>query len=130
MTEKRLKAIISPVDRTHADLFCAYAFDVKVEDIHGKSRKGYVSIARHLYRYMWFCFCPKPRVLMDLGLGDRSSILWSMRKINDLCKVDKNIRKKVLEIEMVYSIKIIGSYKPNKYERFDFTRERLSYIPK
>lgn len=114
--EKKLSTIINiekGIDKTNAHIFCAEVFGVQPEELFKKNRKNI--LAKHLWRYMWWCFTNNPQLLEKLKIADRCTIIHSMTTINDLCWCDLKVKEKIQRVEAVYGIKIINAYTPNPY---------------
>lgn len=116
--ETQMKALVTKEkDVSNADTICASMFGVKREDIYRKTRIRNVVMARHLHRYLWYALTRNPYLFERLGLCDRTSVLWSARVINNLCDTDKEVRRKVKYVEMLYGVKIHHCYVTREYIR-------------
>lgn len=116
--ENKLSKIVNiqeGIDKTNAHVFCADAFGIEPKQIFWKTRKEKVIMAKHLWRYVWWCFTNNPSLMEKLKFGDRCTVLHSLKTINNLCLYNSKVKTKVENIEKVYGIKIINAYIPNDY---------------
>lgn len=76
-------------------------FDIKVEKLHGKTRKREIVIARQLSMYLAKNFTANSLKSIGSSFGgkDHSTVLYSIKAVQDLMDTDQMFRDTVMELE-------------------------------
>jgi chromosomal replication initiation ATPase DnaA len=95
------------------NVVCSY-FGITGEQIRANTRKGYIVLARQMAMYLIYenCRLMTHENIGDIFYRDRGCVYHAINKINDLKKVDKEMKEAYSELNYKINYKI--NYKDAK----------------